>query len=168
MIFKTTLWFIACWITCVAAAGQESARSERDTLKGVKEFSVTISSLPEKAKALRITEERIRTIAELELRKAKIRIKKDAQAELAIGVNPVFSDKGDFMVFAVQISFIQPVTLTINGKSAIATTWQRGAIGTSGRGTAERIIEDSVRQNLEEFINDYLASNEDIPKSPSP
>lgn len=131
--------------------------SQRDVksypLKGINAIFVLIEKLPEDAIEIGLTEDRLRTITELRLRKEGIKIEEDGNIPyLYINVNIVE------VAFNVILSINEWTTLSRNPSiECYAVTWQSFYTGTHTN--KPEYIVSSISNLLDEFLNDWYKAN---------
>ena len=169
---------VVCWATIRAV-------SDPETLQGVKGIAVVIEILTPDAKAVGLSRERLRTLVELKLRMAGVKvitIRKKNLAEalvpslyLNLNVVETRSNRAYAYVFGATLNFNQLVVL-LRDRDIIctATTWdkQQGGVrvGTGNGSPATDLTnfaEEIVEIVVDEFLNDYLAANPPKPQKRS-
>lgn len=151
-------------VTSIAATAQDSLG--RSTLRGLRGVKVSIDSfIPEAQEGLTLNQ--LQTDVELRLRKAGIRVLTDQEWLKTPGMPALYvivpTHKTDIGLYAVSIrvKFRQSVTLVRqpNSPSVLAGTYETntyiGVIGTKRL----RELRDRVADQVDIFINDYLAEN---------
>jgi hypothetical protein len=131
------------------------------SLRGLESFDVVVEEIPD----LSGLEEQIKTDVELKLRLAGIKVD-DGQIEpyLYVNVNAIEIER-DF-VFSISLGLVQEVT-TDRFWSGLATTWDRGTVGFnfgSTRAEVKTSLRESVKDLVDQFLNDYLTAN---PRTPT-
>ena len=114
------------------------------------------------AELLGIDKTVLTTAAELRLRRSGIKVAEEAVGSfLYINVNllPVLDS---YVAFNVTVEFKQFATLRVNGKVIMVVTWSNSVTGGVGKDKLRDIRED-INDKVDEFINDYLAANQDRP-----
>ncbi len=142
------------------------SKYEIESLRGIKGIHVVIESLnPDIEKdGLRI--ENIQTDVELKLRLAGFKVltekewlNEPGEPYLYVNVNSMKHEIGTH-VFKVDIGLIQTVHLKRDTKIFLqATTWSSGIIGYVEKEKGVNYVRDSVKDLMDEFINDYLSVN---------
>lgn len=146
--------------------GYSADKNELESLKALKGLSVLVEGLPFGVEERgQLTSAQIQTDVELKLRLAGIKVIPKEELFgvpgspcLYINVNILRKNTG-LTAFAVRAELSQQVTLRRNPKTQVwATTWTRGEVGTVGEGKLQQ-IRDSIKDVIDEFINDYLSVN---------
>lgn len=146
--------------------GAEEENPERESLKGLTGVHVIVEDLDSDAKELGLTVAELLTKAELELRKANIRVmtkdensKTDQRAYLYISIVTVVEE--GLVTYNLSVKLSQRVELT-NGYRMLACTWSTTSVGTVGASRIKLINTDALPGKIEKFANDFLAVN--LPK----
>lgn len=131
-------------------------------LVGLKGVQVLVESLEPEAERLGLTNNQIKTDVELLLRKAGIRVLTQEEMENTSGmpylyVNVNTSIGGGLIAYNISVELSEFVTLA-NGLQAFGVIWDTGRIGTVLTNNI-RQIRDSIGDEVDNFINDYLAAN---------
>lgn len=138
-------------------------RNQRD-LVGLRGVGVVVEEMVPKAENLGLTAEQIKTGVELRLRKAGIRVLTEKETlespgmpYLYVNVSTAFNKDYTLLSYAVIVDLMERVTLA-NGFNTEGAIWHTGMIG--GGGTSHiREIRNDVGDQIDKFINDYLAAN---------
>ena len=134
---------------------------ERDTLKGLHGVRVVVDLTPEVEK-YGLTKETFRTDTELRLRQYGIKVlslEESVGSWLYINVNAIVNERLDIAAVAVEVEFRQVVLLYRDLKTrTMGTTWSNGTSGLFHVTTLKKVRE-TVKDLVDEFINDYLAVN---------
>jgi len=164
---KTTLAALALLFAAVASplVGQGE-----ETLAGLKGVSVYVERIKDEVQRAGLEENQIRTDVELRLRQAGVPVLTKQQSFdsagsplLDVDVHAVkVTNEGveSFYIFHVLIELNQSVRLVRKPSLRVhATTWATG--GTVGAIAADKLgsIRDIVRDQVDQFINAYLAAN---------
>lgn len=141
-------------------------KDELESLRGLKGIYVLIENLPADIEEKGgLTKDQIRTDIELKLRLAGIKVVSREERStipgwpcLYVNINPM-KRKTELVVYAIQTELSQEVFLERNPNIQIkAITWSRGMIGTVGEAKLSQ-IRTSLKDLIDEFINDYLSVN---------
>ena len=132
--------------------------NKQEALVGLKGVEVIVEARDYKGESGGLSRDQIQTDVELRLRKAGIRVltKKErgetpGQPDLYVVVSTYF------YAYLIEVGVREVVTLA-RGFEAPGTIWQTGLLG--GVGTErKRMIRESVGDQVDMFINDYLAAN---------
>lgn len=163
---------IVLLVPVVRGYGNDAVNPERKSLRGLAGVYVLVEKLDPDDEALGISEEQFRTKAELELRKAGIRvltreeyIKNDRSPYIYINMS-LLQPGGELglVVVSLQVSLEQTVTLG-NGDSVAASTWNKAVFGSMGKEDVQSIRSETLPRLIEEFANDFLAANSANPKA---
>jgi hypothetical protein len=105
---------------------------------------------------------RLRTVVELRLRQAGLRVD-SAQYDrpllyvevtvLGTHAVPVFYSYG------FHLALVEPAQVARNGERVWAVTWTSRGVGTGGEQRLAKIIEDGISQLVDKFLNDWLKVN---------
>ena len=140
---------------------------EQATLAGLTGVGVIVLEMGPDAEIGGLAKSTLRTDVELRLRQAGIRVLGENEALAAPGspylylhVNTAKPQGGDIYAISIYLGLAQGVRLTRNPAIAsMGTTWRaRGTIGTAPANRLHQ-VRDAVRDNVDEFINAYLAAN---------
>jgi len=161
---------IACWsilfpaflVTSPAVADEELAQA---TLKGLRAMNVVVESLKPEAERDGLLRDTIRTDVELKLRQAGIAVlsksEPPAYAYLYVNVGTMKpSAASGLYAYCVHVELVQRVYLARDASVfTFARTWQStGIFGTVGTFNLSS-VRGTVRDSVDEFLNDYLAVN---------
>ena len=136
----------------------EKTKEQRDTLKGLNGVCVIVESLIPDAEQHGLTKEALQTAVELRLRQHGIKVNPVGPV-LFISVSAAANEEFSISAVAVWVGFVQPAVLLRNPKTLTAvTTWQKYNVGLFGLDKL-RTFRETVQDNVDEFINDYLAAN---------
>jgi len=174
----------AILISSAVVYGAVRAVSERGTLQGVKGFHVLIEDLSSDAKAAGLSRERLKTLVELKLRMADVKVLPYDEEIPATVLRPTLYLRLYIQKVSESYAFAYAVIATLEFKQLVvlhrnkdiicfATTWEdrQGAV-IVGTGNDSLVInhrltnfaEKTVKELVDEFLNDYLAAN---PKEPT-
>jgi hypothetical protein len=152
-------------LICLDLSVAQTRDQQRDSLQGLKGVEVVIESLRPDAEADGLSQEAIRTAVELILRSKGIRVltrseslSTPAAPYLYVKVS-TYNHSSDLYAYAVTVEVMQKVSLAKRPQQMMsATTWEKGAVGTTGHSNIRMVI-DSVESKVKEFANDFLAAN---------
>jgi hypothetical protein len=152
-------------LICLDLSVAQTRDQQRDSLQGLKGVEVIIESLRPDAEADGLSQEAIRTAVELILRSKGIRVltrseslSTPAAPYLYVKVS-TYNHSSDLYAYAVTVEVMQKVSLAQRPRQMMsATTWEKGAVGTTGHSNIRMVI-DSVESKVKEFANDFLAAN---------
>lgn len=142
-----------------------------EPLTGVSTMRVLVEGLDAAATSAGLDSDRVRTVTELRLRLAGIRVVTTSEASnpgsgrppfVYVNLNAISTTSGSFAI-AVSVELADYVNYKPNGAWVKAVLWESGSIVAAKREaiTAEKILGPT----LDSFINAYLAAN---PKQPLP
>jgi len=139
---------------------------ERETLTGLTGVHVVVEEMNPAAEKDGLTEFTLQMDVELKLRQAGIRVLTSGERLVAPGnpylylrVGTIKNEMGLY-AFDTDLELRQEVRLTRNPAiTSLAATWSaRGRIGSIGSRNLPS-VRDSVRDQVDEFLNAYLAAN---------
>lgn len=138
----------------------------RESLRGIAGVGVVVEDIGSDASADGLSQDAIRTAAELILRSKGIRILTNIERTpsgsvpyLYINVNTLKEELGLY-AYAVNVEFKQVVgLLSIKGKLAWGATWSTSVVGAVGEANLRQIIADGVEPLVKDFANDFLSVN---------
>jgi hypothetical protein len=152
-------------LICLDLSVAQTRDQQRDSLRGLKGVEVVIESLRPDAQADGLSQEAIRTAVELILRSKGIQVLTRSES-LSTPATPylyvkvsTYNHSSDLYAYAVTVEVMQKVSLAQRPQQMMsATTWEQGAVGTTGHSNIRMVI-DSVESKVKEFANDFLAAN---------
>ena len=133
--------------------------SEADSLRGIGSMDVVVVQSAHGISSL--TDKAIQTDVELKLRMAGIKVDSSAIPVLSVTVNWLAPEVAGLHIgysYVVSVQFHQLVTAK-TGWQGSACTWESASIGVSPSEDAGRRIRQVVKENVDEFLNDYLSVN---------
>lgn len=138
----------------------------RESLRGIAGVGVVVEDIGSDASADGLSQDAIRTAAELILRSKGIRILTNIERTpsgsvpyLYINVNTLKEELGLY-AYAVNVEFKQVVgLLSIKGKLAWGATWSTSVVGAVGEANLRQIIADGVEPLVKDFANDFSLVN---------
>ena len=143
----------------------KNTEMELNTLKGLKGVGVLVEDIHGDAIKAGLTCKQLQIDVELKLRKAGIKVLTRVEQKNSPGY-PWLYVKTNIMriyrsyVYQITVTFRQHVFLRREMTTMTDTgTWETGALGYCGRGSAKKQIRESVGDFVDEFINDYLKMN---------
>ena len=175
---------VAILISSVVVCWAASSKSERRTLQGIKGLGVLIEILPPDAKTIGLSKERLKTLVELKLRMADVKVLPYDEEIPATVLSPYLYLNLNVKKISESYAFAYAVMATLKFDQLVvlhrnkdiicfATTWddRQGAV-IVGTGNDSLVInrrltnfaEKTVKELVDEFLNDYLAVN---PKEPT-
>ena len=161
-------------LTAGIVRGGQDARGNRESLKGLERFSVTVRGLPgleDDTDAEVLSRTRIKTISELRLRQLGVTVNDDRPVNgpylvIHAYVMPVFSGRQEQVVAYSMIVFCtvrQPVVPQLGDDpvALLADTWT-SSYSTFVRATKDapdEALQRRIEEAVDEFCNSYLAEN---------
>lgn len=138
----------------------------RESLKGISGVGVVVEDISPDAAADGLSQDAIRSAAELILRSKGIRVLTSVEKTrlgsapyLYINVNTLKEELGLY-AYAVNVDLKQVVgLLSKKGMQSWGCTWSTSVIGTVGEANVPQIIADGVEPLVKEFANDFLLVN---------
>jgi hypothetical protein len=152
-------------LTAACLPALTAASWGKESLKGITSFSVSV--VLEGSCTQIITVDRLRTDVELKLRSAGLSLKDNAYHEdggaevtASIACLPIVQG-GRTTAWAAghRLSVTQGVNLRQSQGSVLAETWSSDSMLFGPASVIENNIRSSIRDSVEEFLNDYLAVN---------
>jgi len=137
-----------------------------ETLRGLREIGVLIEDLNDDAKAAGLTRLTLQMDVALKLRKVGIKVS-GFIPYLYIRVNSIAvayisGEKTGAHVYVVNVRLCETVSLERDPAKIVfsATTWTRDGFGFVPKNVSlSQTVRQAVADNVDEFINDYLAAN---------
>ncbi len=145
---------IGCPPALLAACEHQAA-----SLKGIRSMHVVVEDLDETPPGL--TVQAMKTDVELKLRMAGIKL--DPEVLPVVYVHVTCIAVASRFACAIGFDFRRRVTSAENDWQGYATTWNTGGVLTCGSWCVAN-IRQSVKDYVDEFLNDYLSVN---PRQPS-
>lgn len=137
----------------------------RESLRGISGVGVVVEDISSDASADGLSQDAIRTTAELILRSKGIRVLTNAErarvgaSHLYININTLKEELGLY-AYAVNVDFKQVVgLLSKKGAQAWGATWSASVVGAVGEAELRQIIADGVEPLVKDFANDFLLVN---------
>ena len=164
-------WILATIILVICAGGVLAANKfivkQRDVLAGLQGMGVVVEKLDDGSKEAGLTREQIQTDVELKLRLAGIKVLSREKygtmksgAYLYVQVNAI--KMRNFLACScnVSVSLIEIVHLARDPAiSVYAETWNKNCIIIAGSATIGEAAQKVIKNLVDMFINDYLATN---------
>ncbi len=129
------------------------------TKPGQLQLSVLIEELKPEVGRAGLSKDQLKTDVELRLRKAHIRVVGlSPPGYLYVNVQALRQSGG--WVYSVHVGLNQDVTLDRDKSiSCSGETWSEGTLGTATRDKFVAEVRDALGDQVDRFINDYLAAN---------
>jgi hypothetical protein len=143
-------------------AGAQDGPRSRQSLRGLASLEVGVGVSADREDEKRTLQAQIQTDVELRLRQNSIPVDAGSDARLYVRVSAMpicFRDSVPAgHAYTVTVEVDQPVILA-SGVTTRADTWTTGPLlGISG--SLSRTVRDTVRDQVDRFINAYLAANQ--------
>jgi len=151
-------------VILLLSSGVMTQTSRKETLKGLKGFDVLVEELNSDIEKDGLHRSSIQTDVELKLRMAGIKVLTEEEGKredtyLYIRVSSV-KYKDSMYSYRIGVEFCQYVYLYRDTDiHCYATTWRIGKIGLLGVNRVKE-IRDTIKDMIDQFINDYLAVNQ--------
>jgi hypothetical protein len=138
----------------------------RESLRGISGVGVVVEDIGSDASADGLSQDAIRTAAELILRSKGIKVLTSVERTrlgsapyLYVNVNTLKEELGLY-AYAVNVDLKQVVgLLSIKNARAWGATWSASVIGAVGETNLRQIIVDAVEPLVKDFANDFLLAN---------
>ena len=138
----------------------------RESLRGISGIGVIVEEISPDASADGLSQDAIRTAAELILRSKGIRVltnidrtRLGSAPYLYININTLKEELGLY-AYAVNVDLKQVVgLLSMKGAQAWGATWSASVVGAVGEANMRQIIADGVEPLVNDFARDYLSVN---------
>ena len=138
----------------------------RESLRGISGIGVIVEEISSDASADGLSQDAIRTAAELILRSKGIRVltnidrtRLGSAPYLYININTLKEELGVY-AYAVNVDLKQVVgLLSMKGAQAWGATWSASVVGAVGEANMRQIIADGVEPLVNDFARDYLSVN---------
>jgi len=138
----------------------------RESLRGISGIGVIVEEISPDASADGLSQDAIRTAAELILRSKGIRVltnidrtRLGSAPYLYININTLKEELGVY-AYAVNVDLKQVVgLLSMKGAQAWGATWSASVVGAVGEANMRQIIADGVEPLVNDFARDYLSVN---------
>lgn len=153
---------------CISVLWATNKYDPRDALKGLQGVRVLVEKLTPEVEKYGLTSQQLQTDVELRLRQNGIRVLSGQEQfstpgmpYLYVNVGITMRDDIPLAVFVISVELNQNVFLARDTtKLCIASTWDtKGVVGSVGLDKIETTIREDVIDNVDQFINDYLAVN---------
>ncbi len=136
-------------------------------LVSIKDMHIFVVNLNEDAESTGLTKEQLKMSVELKLRLVGIKVNSEEEwfasshsACIYVQITSVGLNNIPSSVYDVSINFKQDVTLVRSPYSTVnATTWERSLVGFCPQNDFQKIVQDTVKDLMDDFINDYLTAN---------
>jgi len=158
----------SCWgFVSISLAGEGTTR-DKGSLRGLKGIAVLIEPISPAAEKAGLSETQLQTAVERRLRRARIPILPESEGSAVPGIGDLCIRAttlkpfiGDYS-FYIEVKLNQTVRLERDefASEYTATTWNSGGyLGTIRAGQMSGKVQEVVGNQVDEFINDYLAAN---------
>ena len=158
---------VAVLLLVSPCVNSEFVSDYKETLRGIKSIKVGIlGSIKPEAEKFGLTKDKIQTDVELRLRMAGISVISSGEpfttsepAYLFVSIS-MSCNQFEYFAYGVMVSVAEKVNLERNPNlSCLGNTWWLQGIGGSSGKEIERVVRNSVKDLVDEFLNDYLAVN---------
>jgi hypothetical protein len=78
---------------------------------------------------------------------------------LYVNVNTTVSEENRRAAFAIQVAFKEEACLPRNSARRSAPVWEKASVGACSSSNLKDFVREALRDDVDEFINDYLAAN---------
>lgn len=168
---KARRYVILALIAITVCMGGVLARvvsEPKDVLAGLGGMYVVVEDFDLGAEEAGLTEEKVRGDVELQLRLAGIKVLSaeeglatKSKAFLYVTVTTVKGELHQEYAGSVEVSLRERVYLAREPETmTLAATWDKISIGLGSSDIAKSKIRESIKDLVDEFINDYLAANQ--------
>ena len=138
----------------------------RESLRGISGIGVIVEEISPDASADGLSQDAIRTAAELILRSKGIRVLTNIDRTrlgsvpyLYININTLKEELGVY-AYAVNVDLKQVVgLLSMKGAQAWGATWSASVVGAVGETNVRQIIADGVEPLVKDLAHDFLLAN---------
>ena len=164
---KVWIAVLALVVGIVTPALARERYGERESLAGLGGVYVLVEDMAPDVERNGLTRSTLQTDVEVKLRQAGIRVLTEAERAVAPGspflylrVATMKSDGVGLYAVDIDLELNQEVRLTRNPAiTSLARTWSAGGwVGIIGSRNLSR-VRDTVRDAVDQFLNDYLAAN---------
>lgn len=159
---------VAWFVLLFAAPAAAQLAHKKETLRGHRKVyvSVTTPASDEVTRQLGLVQSSLERYILAELNRANIPASTELTdqtliLEIQVDVHKVLrADNLDVYAFVSRFDALQAARLATNGEAALAATWRTTQFGAVTANQAQ-LLRDSVIRNLEEFIRDWQAVQND-------
>lgn len=148
-------------VSSLPAAAAIQNPVNRESLRGIRNLRVFVADIEPEIEQAGLTKSQLQIDVELMLRKAGIRVNTSSEGDdpyLYVDLN-VHNAKDTLYFYSLNVSLEQMVKPKRNPSLELyAPTWQSRETGAGGRNKLNS-IRDTVRDQVDKFINDYLTVN---------
>jgi hypothetical protein len=160
--------FVLAFLWAPSPIRAQSTRLSR--LSGITTLTVLVEELPQSAALANVTADRLRTVAELKLRSAGIRVLSQAEDSAALGhseslpyvyiqLEMLPPENGPFVYhLSVSVRKLLPPR-TINGSPIRAVFWEKGTLARVGSARMPNQVADDLSEFLDALVNEILQAN---------
>lgn len=159
LFFSLALMLVASF-----SANADWAKTESETLKGIKNLYVTIENLHPDAAEIGLNTTMLRKDIEDKLKTTGITVPfaliGNDEPYLNVVITVHYDKEKDFVYYALHISLLQPVVLAnTSNLSCYGRTWFVSSAGGASKKEAVQIIRQDINKKIDAFVKDYLAVN---------
>jgi hypothetical protein len=138
-------------------------KTERESLRGIKQFYVVVENLDSAAVDDGLNEDQMKVAVELRLRKAGLQLVEDhASADfrcLYVDIDLFKAKDSALYAHHISVEFRQPITVDSNRARLLASTWSATTFGTVGSVNMVTGVRNAVGALVDTFLNAYLSVN---------
>ncbi len=157
---------LVIWNSFVSA--QDLEQEKRAVLRGLQGCAVGVNDLRPEIERAGLTTKQLQTDTELKFRMAGIKVLSGEDGQKVKDQVDIFTNASFFSlnanvgtggggyIYNISVSLLEPVQLMRNGDNVWAVTWQKGYLGITFDLSD---IRQKVKDQVDIFINDYLAAN---------
>lgn len=144
----------------LVAYSAQAQDAESASLKGPGPVEVLVETLPPDAEGAGLTRDQLKTDVELRLRRSRIKVAPSPFGYLYVNIDALKISGPESLVYSVHVGVSQAATLDGNKAGIMGPTWSNGMVGPSPSGDFAAKVRGVVGDEVDKFINDYLAVNE--------
>ena len=132
---------------------------QKTQLRGVGAIRVIVPRPDARLAQLGVTGERLKTVAELRLRRAGIRLGADARTELWVEVSAVTLPSPPLCIVHLAVSVSEWTDFMLRGLPLKAELWESGGLLSDTAARCSTAVTDELEQTVDTFANNYWAAN---------
>jgi hypothetical protein len=140
----------------------QAGKRQQEALRGLKSLIVLVEEINPEAERLGLSRTQLKTDVELRLRKAGIKVLTQEESINTPGqpflyVNITTGIISGFCTFGIEVDLNEMVIIA-RGVKVVGSIWDTSIIGRVGINNIKQ-IRNSLADEVDKFINDYLAAN---------
>ena len=135
-------------------------------LAGITKLTVIVETLPPVAALANVTEERLRTVAELKLRVAGLRVVSHDEDKADPEIVPyvyvqltMASNPAGLFIYNVNLSLRREFSSPINGAWITGVLWEGGGVGSASSSRMPNDVTDHLGEFLDTLVNEILKAH---------